>query len=83
MLRGRGASFWLAAASATLMAIVYAIYFVWTAPANRATANWTAAPSNWEALRIQWEYSHAVNAGLIFLALCCVTVAATIARSRP
>jgi len=83
LLRGRGASFWLVAASATLMAIVYAIYFVWTEPANKATANWTAAPSHWEALRVQWEYSHAINAGLIFLALCCVAVAATIARSRP
>ena len=81
-LRGGGASFWLAAAGAALMAIVYAIYFIWTEPANRATANWTTVPADWEALRTRWEYSHAINAIVIFVALCCVTVAA-VARPRP
>jgi carbohydrate-selective porin OprB len=83
MLRGYGVAFWFATVSAALMAIVYTIYFIWTEPANAATANWTAAPANWETLRTQWEYSHAVNAGLIFLALCCVTIATVAARPRP
>lgn len=43
-------------------------------PANQATANWTVAPDNWRALRMQREYSHAVNAVLTFLALCAVTL---------
>jgi hypothetical protein len=30
-------------------------------------------PENWETLRRQWEYSHAVNAVLMFAALCLVT----------
>jgi hypothetical protein len=80
MLRGHGPAFRLAAAGTALMATVYAIYFVWTEPANKATANWTIVPVNWESLRTQWEYSHAVNAGLIFLALCCVTIAAVARR---
>jgi hypothetical protein len=47
-----------------------AIFFAWTFPANQATGTWTVIPQNWEALRRQWEYSHAVNAALTFLALC-------------
>ncbi|MBS0242472.1 MAG: DUF1772 domain-containing protein [Proteobacteria bacterium] len=49
-----------------------AIFWVWTFPANAATANWTEAPSNWKALKLQWEYSHAAGAAcqlLVFVAL--------------
>ncbi len=60
----------LALAAALLMAANLTIFFVWTYPANVATRNWTVAPQGWEALRRAWEYSHAVNAGLTFLALC-------------
>jgi hypothetical protein len=76
MLRGHGAAFWLAAASVALILVVIAVFLVWTQPANSATQSWTVAPGNWQELRVQWEYSHAVNAGLLFLALCCVTLAA-------
>jgi hypothetical protein len=31
-------------------------------------------PAEWEALRRQWEYSHVANAGVTFLALCCVVL---------
>lgn len=57
-------------ASVALLALLLdlAIFFAWTFPANQATANWTAAPENWEALRRAWEYSHAVNAGVILVA---------------
>jgi hypothetical protein len=60
----------LALAAALLMAANLTIFFVWTYPANVATRNWTMAPQGWEALRRAWEYSHAANAGLTFLALC-------------
>jgi hypothetical protein len=33
-------------------------------------------PENWETLRQQWEYSHAVNAGVMLLAFCAATLAA-------
>ena len=52
------------------MVVALAGFFVWTYPANVATANWTEVPAGWEALRTQWEYSHAATAVLIFLALC-------------
>jgi hypothetical protein len=72
--RGRGAPFWFALAGFVLVGATLAIFFAWTYPANQATANWTVAPDNWAALRAQWEYSHAVNAVLTFLAMCAVTL---------
>jgi amino acid transporter len=44
------------------------IFFLFTFPANQQTYNWTMLPDNWEKLRRQWEYSHAVNAGIYFIA---------------
>ncbi len=78
MLRRHGKAFWLAAAGAALVLVTLAIFFAWTFPANQLTANSTQVPPDWETLRRQWEYSHAVNAGLTFVALCCVTGAALI-----
>lgn len=66
--RNIGAARW-ALASALLIAASLAIFFVWVFPANQATANWTAMPENWETLRRHWEYGHAVNACIVFLAL--------------
>ena len=60
----------------SLIAATLALFFVWTYPANQATGNWTSVPENWEQLRTQWEYSHAVNAALTFLALLCAVGAA-------
>jgi hypothetical protein len=56
------------------------IFFAWTYPANVATANWTRVPADWETLRGQWEYSHAVNAVVMFAALCSVVASALMAR---
>lgn len=58
-----------------------AIFFIWTFPANQATSNWTVVPPDWETLRTQWEYSHAVNAGITFLALCLIVLSA-LSRQR-
>jgi hypothetical protein len=82
-LRRAGAAFKLAAAGAVLIAATLAIFFIWTFPGNQATANWTVATADWEALRGRWEYSHAVNAVLTFLALCAVTAAALRASGAP
>jgi len=41
-----------------------AIFWIWTYPTNVATNNWTEIPDNWQTLRVTWEYSHAVGAGL-------------------
>ncbi|WP_225769261.1 hypothetical protein [Inquilinus sp. Marseille-Q2685] len=73
--------FRLALAGALCLAATLAVFFLWTHPANQATANWTAVPDDWAALRLQWEYSHAANAILTFIALCLVTLSAL--RWRP
>jgi uncharacterized membrane protein len=82
MVRGQRAPFWLALLAFLLVAATLVIFFTWTWPANQATSNWTAVPENWRALRTQWEYAHAVNAVLTFLALCAVTLAALMTRDR-
>jgi hypothetical protein len=57
-----------------------AIFFLWTFPANQATNNWTTIPGHWEQLREQWEYSHAVNAVVAFVAFCSITLSALMTR---
>ncbi|MBZ0149878.1 MAG: DUF1772 domain-containing protein, partial [Pseudorhodoplanes sp.] len=70
MLRGQRTSALLAFAATVGIALTLVIFFTWTQPANLATAFWTQVPENWRSLRGAWEYSHAVNAGMTFLALC-------------
>lgn len=81
-LRGQRRSFWLALLAFLLMAGTLVIFFVWTYPANQATDNWTAVPAalDWQSLRLQWEYAHATNAVLTFVALCLVILATLTAR---
>jgi ABC-type Fe3+-siderophore transport system permease subunit len=50
------------------------VFFQYTYPANQQTGNWTILPANWQDLRAQWEYSHAVNAGLYLCALSALTL---------
>jgi hypothetical protein len=57
------------------------IFFVWTYPANLATNNWTQVPENWEMLRTEWEYSHAANAIILFVAMCAVTLSVLTTRT--
>ncbi|WP_315918261.1 DUF1772 domain-containing protein [Mesorhizobium sp. SP-1A] len=73
--------FWLAILAALCFVLMLAIFTVWTLPANQATHNWTTVPANWEALRLQWEYSHAVNTALVFAALCLTAMSALSWRS--
>jgi hypothetical protein len=56
-------------ASALLICLTLVIFFIWVFPGNQATANWTSTPANWEDFRRSWEYSHAVNAVITFVAL--------------
>ena len=76
VLRADRPAFWFAMVASVAMAATLAIFFTLTNPANVATQNWTVSPANWDELRRQWEYSHAVNAGVIFVSFCCVTLAA-------
>jgi hypothetical protein len=63
-----------AGAAAILLGVTLAVFFIWTFPVNQTTVNWSAAPDGWELLHARWEYSHAVNAVLTFLALCAATL---------
>ncbi|QPC43277.1 DUF1772 domain-containing protein [Kaustia mangrovi] len=82
LLRGTGLHCALAGSAFLLVAATLAIFFTWTYPANRATRNWTVVPENWEALRTQWEYAHAANAVLTFIAVCALVLALVIPRRR-
>jgi hypothetical protein len=81
VLHGQGTSFYLAVAAALCMGATLAIFFIWIYPVNQVTNNWTVVPDNWTRLRLQWEASHATNAAITFLALCCVTLAALLKKS--
>ncbi|MBM6581654.1 hypothetical protein ILT44_15765 [Microvirga sp. BT689] len=79
-VRRQRMAFVFAAAAALSFIMFFAIFFTWTFPANQATANWTTLPDNWGELRQKWEYSHAVNAVVMLVALCSVTLAVVTAQ---
>jgi hypothetical protein len=81
MLRLHRRRAWPALAAGLLLVASLIVFFVWTYPANRATVNWTVVPANWRILRLDWELSHALNALLTFLALCCAIVSAMAGRA--
>lgn len=79
-LRGQRPAFQFALIGVASVVAALAVFFVWTFPGNRATANWTDAPSNWEQLRSAWECSHAANAIIILIGFCAITLASLTAR---
>lgn len=81
--RGDSVALTLSITAAALIAVNLVIFMLFTQPANAATQNWTIRPENWEALRARWEYSHAVNALVTFLAFCCAVLASTRQAHEP
>jgi hypothetical protein len=79
-VRHRPAEFYLTIAAASCIALSLVVFFLFTFPANQQTANWTVLPDNWQELRQRWEYSHAVGAGLYFLALTLLTLSLLVGR---
>jgi len=79
-LRRQRRAFSFAVTAALCFVVFFAIFFTWTFPANQATANWTTLPDNWSEFRQEWEYSHAVNAAVMFIALVSVTLSVIIAK---
>ena len=79
VVRRQRAPFWLALASCLWPPL--SVFFIWTYPANQATSNWTVVPADWQQLRTTWEYAHATNAVLTFLALCAVTWSVLVTRN--
>jgi hypothetical protein len=76
----RGKTFWLSLAAGLILTVTLLVFFSWTYPANQATNNWTVVTADWEHLRMQWELSHAANAILTLLALCCAALSIVIVR---
>jgi uncharacterized membrane protein len=72
--------FYLTLIATLSIALSLLVFFLCTYPANQATNNWTNLPENWQALRRQWEYSHAVGAGLYFIALTALTLSTLMER---
>ena len=64
----------------TCLVATQIVFWVFTYPVNRQTNNWTVLPARWQHLRNQWEYSHAVSAGLNLIAL--VSLFLSVLRSR-
>lgn len=67
---------WLSLLAFVSIAATQAIFWTYTYPMNALTQQWTVMPADLEAARLQWEHSHAVNAGLTLLALVWITAAA-------
>ncbi|WP_271898370.1 hypothetical protein [Candidatus Phyllobacterium onerii] len=76
LARSQSAPFWFVFLAALCFALMLAIFYLWTQPANRVTQNWTTVPANREALRQQWECSRAANTAIAFAALCLATMSA-------
>lgn len=77
--RNRAACLW-SAFSFLCLAVSQAIFWTYTWPMNRLSRNWTVMPEPFEEARRQWEYSHAANAGLTFLAFCALLLAILASR---
>ena len=73
---------WLSLLSFLLLAATQVVFWVFIYPMNALTRNWTVMPDNLEVVRRQWEYAHAVNAGLSLLALALIVAAALPGRRR-
>jgi hypothetical protein len=81
LVRAQTGPFWFALLSGLGFALALTIFYIWPFPANRVTRNWTVVPENWKTLRRQWEYSHAVNTAILFVAVCSATIGALSWRS--
>jgi hypothetical protein len=68
MVRNDRRAFIMSLSAALCLIATQVIFWMFTYPINAATDNWTILPEAFEVARRQWEYSHAVNAVLTFVA---------------
>ena len=74
MVRADRTAFLLSLTALACLGATQVIFWTFTYPMNAVTNNWTVTPQHFEAARRQWEYSHAVNAVLTFVALVTITL---------
>jgi hypothetical protein len=75
MVQANPTAFRFSLAAFICLALAQAIFWTFTYPMNVASSNWMVMPENFEAARRRWEYSHAVNAVLTFVAFVTITLA--------
>ena len=73
MVRAERTAFLLSLSALLCLGATQVIFWTFTYPINVATNNWTITPQDFDAVRRQWEYSHAINAVLSFVALVAIT----------
>jgi len=73
---------WLSMLSFLSILVTQAVFWTYTYPMNSLTRNWTVTPDNLEAARRQWEYSHAVNAGITLLSLVLIIAAVLAGKAQ-
>jgi len=74
MVRNDRPAFTMSLSAALCLAATQVIFWMFTYPINIASKNWTVLPEPFEAARRQWEYSHAINAALTFVAFVSFTL---------
>jgi hypothetical protein len=74
MVRELPTAFALAWVAFLCLAGTQLVFWIFTQPVNRVTANWTFLPGDWSELRRRWEYSHAASAALNLAALIALIV---------
>ena len=82
MMRNDRAAFLMSVIAALCLAATQVVFWMFTYPINVATDNWTVAPEAFEAARRQWEYSHAVNAILTFVAFVAIILSVLATRVK-
>ena len=82
LLRGNRTAFGLVLVNLLCLVGALTIFFAFTYPANQATNNWTVIPAGWQSLRLEWEFSHAVNALIVFGGFCALTWSLLVAREN-
>ena len=74
MVRELPTAFALAWVAFLCLAGTQLVFWTFTQPVNRVTANWTFLPGDWSELRRRWESSHAASAALNLAALVALIV---------
>src|SRR5215831_12916220 len=83
MVRAEHAAFLLSLTALLCLGATQVIFWTFTYPINVVTNNWTISPQDFETARRQWEYSHAVNAVLTFVALVTITLSTLTYKGLP
>lgn len=74
-MKSQPGAFQAAIVAFACVAATQLVFWVFTFPVNRRTANWTIVPDEWQTLRDRWEYSHAASAILNLAAFIAASLA--------